>query len=129
MARLDDLARDFINEHSFLAGFQSFQRSLFRYPSKFFILHRKAIELFTDRAGEGSVFWKSQKIELSMPARKPTWYRLSHIRLPSLALLPSLRFTFLSFVQHRACFAKCSHAILDARDILLSEYIGVVGEM
>lgn len=56
MARLDDLARNLINENGFLSRFQSFQRSLLRNPSELLILHGEAIELFTDRAGEGSVF-------------------------------------------------------------------------
>jgi hypothetical protein len=113
MARLDDLPGDLINEDSLLSRFQSFQRSFLRDPSEFLILHGKAIEFFTDRAREGSVFW----------------YRLSHIRLPSFALFPPLRFTFLGFVQNRAHFAKCSHAVLDAGDILLGENICIVGEV
>jgi len=56
MARLDDLPGYLINEHSFLSRFQSFQRSFLGNPSEFFILNGKAIEFFTDRAGEGSVF-------------------------------------------------------------------------
>jgi hypothetical protein len=56
MARLDDLPGDLINEDSLLSRFQSFQRSFLRDPSEFLILHGKAIEFFTDRAREGSVF-------------------------------------------------------------------------
>lgn len=56
MTRLDDLPRNLINKDSFLSRFQSFQRSLLRDPSEFFILHGQAIEFLTDRAGEGSVF-------------------------------------------------------------------------
>lgn len=56
MAGLDDLPGNLINEHSFLSRLQSFQRSLLGDPSELFILHGKAIEFFTDRAGEGSVF-------------------------------------------------------------------------
>jgi hypothetical protein len=48
MTRLDDLSGNLINEDSFLPRLQSFQRSLFGYPSELFILNRKAIELFTD---------------------------------------------------------------------------------
>lgn len=58
-----------------------------------------------------------------------TRYRLSHIRLPSFSLLSPLRFTFLSFIQNRARFAKCSHAVLDAGDILLGEEVRIVGEV
>jgi hypothetical protein len=64
-----------------------------------------------------------------MSATGHTWYRLSHIRLPSFALFPPLRFTFLGFVQNRAHFAKCSHAVLDTGDILLGENICIVGEV
>lgn len=64
-----------------------------------------------------------------MSAMEHTWYRLSHIRLPSFALFPPLRFTFLSFVQNRARFAKCSHAVFDAGDIFLGKKIRIVGEV
>jgi hypothetical protein len=70
-----------------------------------------------------------QQIDLAMSATEHTWYRLSHIRLPSFALFPPLRFTFLGFVQNRAHFAKCSHAVLGAGDILLGKNVCIVGEV
>lgn len=56
MTRLDNLPGNLINEDSFLSRFKGFQRSLLGDPSELFVLYGKAIEFFTDRASEGSVF-------------------------------------------------------------------------
>jgi hypothetical protein len=47
MTRLENLARNLINKDSFLPGLQSFQRSLLRDLSEFFVFHGKAVKFFT----------------------------------------------------------------------------------
>ena len=47
MTRLENLAGNLINKDSFLPRLQSFQRSLLRYLSEFFVFHGKAVKFFT----------------------------------------------------------------------------------